>query len=180
MMPLKILPKTLMVISLVLGFFLLYSLTMSQAKKTNQKSPVSPHLLQKVDSNLSITRVFPSVLFDSGSNKENLTAKTSADKEHIHPEAILDSESNMDEREVDKVADTPITLQDAFVFCPMAGTFVLNETLKQGIFASENEMSQTEATKNSIVNRFITINFEEKDANRSKMQTITEYLKDVK
>ena len=41
-------------------------------------------------------------------------------------------------------------------------------------------MDQTEATKNSIVNRFITINFEEKDANRSKMQAITEYIKDVK
>ena len=86
----------------------------------------------------------------------------------------------MDEREVDKVADIPITIQDVFVFCPMAGTFVLNKTLKQGIFASENEMSQTEATKNSIFNRYVTINFEEKDANRSKMQAITEYIKDVK
>ena len=62
----------------------------------------------------------------------------------------------------------------------MARTFVLNETLTQGIFASENEMSQTEATKNSIFNRFVTINLEEKDTNRSKMQDITEYLKDVK
>ena len=53
----------------------------------------------------------------------------------------------MDEREVDKVADTPITIQHTFVFCPMAGTFVLNKTLKQGIFASENEMSQTKQRK---------------------------------
>ena len=62
----------------------------------------------------------------------------------------------------------------------MIETFVLNETLGQGIFASETEMDQTEATKKSIVNRFITINFEEKDANRSKMQAIREYLKYVK
>ena len=62
----------------------------------------------------------------------------------------------------------------------MAGTLVLNETLKQGIFSSENEMSQRQDTKSSIFNRFVTINFEEKDANRSKMQAITEYLKDVK
>ena len=84
----------------------------------------------------------------------------------------------MDEKEIDKVADTPI--QDALIFCPMIGTFVLNETLGQGIFASETEMDQTEATKYSIVNKFISINFEEKDANRSKMQAITEYIKDVK
>ena len=120
----------------------------------------------------------PNVTFDSESNKENPTAKTSAVEEHILSEAIIDNNSNMDEREIDKVADIPI--QDAFIFCPMTGTFVLNETLGQGIFASETEMDQTEATKNSIVNRFITINFEEKDANRSKMQAIIEYIKDVK
>ena len=106
--------------------------------------------------------MFPSVPFDSGSNKEIPTAKTSAVNEHIHPEAILDSESNMDEKEVYKVADIPITIQDAFVFYPMAGTLVLNKTLKQGIFASENEMNQTQTTKKSIVNIFITLNFEEK------------------
>jgi hypothetical protein len=69
----------------------------------------SPHLLQNVDSDFSSVRVFPSVPFDSGSSKENPTAQTSAVKEHIHPEA-------MDEREVDKVADTPITIQDASFF----------------------------------------------------------------
>ena len=61
----------------------------------------------------------------------------------------------------------------------MGGTLVLNEVLKQGIFASEQEMSQMEDTKNSIVNKFGTIDFEEEDANRSKMQAITEYLMDV-
>ena len=40
-------------------------------------------------------------------------------------------------------------------------------------------MSQMEATKNSIVNKFVTVNFEDKDANRSKTQAITEYLMDV-
>ena len=76
--------------------------------------------------------------------------KTSAVKEVIHPKAAFDSESNMDDGEVDRVADTPITIQDTFIFCPMAGTFVLNETLKQGIFASENEMSQLEDTKKKL------------------------------
>ena len=124
MMPLKISQKTMMVNSLILGFSLLYSLTMNQACKENQSEVKSPHSLQHADLDFLSTRVFPNVTFDSGSNKENPTAKTSAVKEHIHPEAILDSESNMDERalEVDKVADTSITIQDAFVFCPMVGT----------------------------------------------------------
>ena len=111
--------------------------------------------------------MFPNVPFDSGSSKENLTTKTSAVKKYIHPEATLDSKSNMDGIEADRVADTLITIQDTFIFYPIAGTFVLNETLKQGIFASKSEMSQTETTKNSIVNRFVTINFEEKDVDRS-------------
>ena len=36
-----------------------------------------------------------------------------------------------------------------------------------------------EETKNSVFNRLFTIDFEVKDANRSKMQAITEYLIDV-
>ena len=101
----------------------------NESGKENQSEVASPYLLQNADLDFSSTRVSPNVPFDSGSNKENPTAKTSAVKEHIHSKAIFDSESNMDEREVDKVANTPITIQDAFIFCPMAGTFVQNETL---------------------------------------------------
>ena len=51
-----------------------------------------------------------------------------------------------DEGDVDAVEDK-IIIQDAFIFCPMVGTFALNELLKQGIFASEQEMSQMKDTK---------------------------------
>ena len=135
----------------------------NESSKENQSEVKSPHSRQNADLDFSTTRVFPNVTFDKESNKENPTAKTSAVEVHVHSEAIIDNKSNMDEREIDKVANIPI--QDAFIFCPMTGTFVLNETLEQGIFASETEIDQTEANKNSIVNRFITINFEEKDAN---------------
>ena len=37
-----------------------------------------------------------------------------------------------------------------------------------------------EENKNSISNKFITIEFNEEDANRSKRQTIEEYLRDVR
>ena len=71
--------------------------------------------------------------------------------------------SKKDEGEVNTVEDK-IIIQDAFIFCPKGGTFVLNEVLKQGIFASEQEMRQMEDTKNSIFNKFVTIDFEEEDA----------------
>ena len=47
-------------------------------------------------------------------------------------------------------------------------------------FASEREMSELEDTKISIFNKFVTIEFDKEDANRSKMQGIANYLKDVK
>ena len=62
----------------------------------------------------------------------------------------------------------------------MLESFVLNETVVQGIFASEREMNQMECTRNSIFNRFITIAFDEKDVKRSKVQAIEDYLMDVK
>ena len=71
------------------------------------------------------------------------------------------------------------SVQDTFVFCPMGDTIVLNEVLQQGIFASEQEMDQLEETKDSILNKIVTIPFGENDASRSMKQTIMEYLKDV-
>ena len=88
-------------------------------------------------------------------------------------------ENDIHEGEIDRLQDKSL-MQDAFIFCPMLEPVVLNETLEQGIFASEREMNQMEATKISIFNKFITIEFDKKDANRSKMQAITEYLMDVK
>ena len=54
-------------------------------------------------------------------------------------------------------------------------SLALNETMVQGIFASEREINQMECTRNSIFNRFITIVFDEKNVKRSKVQAIEEY-----
>ena len=97
----------------------------------------------------------------------------------VNPNVAFDSESNKEKGELDCLANTT-NIQDAIILCPMLGSFVLNETLEQGIFASEREMSQMGDTKISIFNKFISIEFDKKDASRSKMQAITEYLIDVK
>ena len=76
--------------------------------------------------------------------------------------------------------DNTANIQDAFIFCPMLGSFVLKETLEQGIFASERKMSQIKETKISIFKKLISIEFDKKGAIRSKKQAITEYLMDVK
>ena len=62
----------------------------------------------------------------------------------------------------------------------MLESFVLNETMVQGIFASEREMNQMECTRNSIFNRFSTIASDKKDVKTSKVQTTEEYLMDAK
>ena len=41
-------------------------------------------------------------------------------------------------------------------------------------------MGQNEDTRPSIFNKFITIEFDKEDTNRSKVQAIADYLKDVK
>ena len=61
----------------------------------------------------------------------------------------------------------------------MRDTIVLNAVFQQGIFASEQEMDQLEETKDSILNKIVTIPFGEDDAIRSMKQAIEEYLKDV-
>ena len=49
---------------------------------------------------------------------------------------------------------------------------MFNETLAQGIFASEREMSEMEDNKISIFNKFVTIEFDKEDANRSKCKAL--------
>jgi len=73
-----------------------------------------------------------------------------------------------------------IEIQDTFIFCPMSEPIVQNETLGQGIFASEREMSDMEEDRRSISNKFITIEFDEGHENKSKRQAIEEYLQDVR
>ena len=152
--------------------------------------------IQEFSNELSRTREFPDVPFDNASINENRIEdlcpsnvhheeinNSDFNDEDIHrtrddPDVTFDSESNKDKGEIDVLENTTY-IQDAFIFCPSVGSFALNETLKQGIFASEREMNQMEETKVSIFNRFITIEFETKDA-RSKIQAITDYLEDVK
>ena len=96
--------------------------------------------------------------------------------------AEIEQEKNYpsDLQEVDNSLLDAIEIKDTFIFCPMSEPIVLNETLGQGIFASEREMTEMEENKNSISNKFITIEFNDKDANRSKRQAIEEYLQDVR
>ena len=136
----------------------------SESSKKNHSEISSPHIHQEIDVDFSSSRVFPSVPFDSESSKEN-PIKTSAatetntsynDEKDIHatktnPEVAFDNMSTKDEEEVDTVEDKTI-IQDAFIFCPTGGTLALNKVLKQGIFASKQEMNQLEETKNSIFN----------------------------
>ena len=99
---------------------------------------------QEIDENFPSTRGLPDVLFDSESTKENET-KLSADTEPT--------------TSVNDVNKDMFSFQDAFAFCPMGDTIVLNEVLQQGIFASEQEMDQLEETKDSIFNKIVTISF---------------------
>ena len=62
----------------------------------------------------------------------------------------------------------------------MSEPIVLNETLGQGVFVSEREMTDLEENKNSICNKFLSIKFNKEDATRSKRQAIAEYLRDVR
>ena len=145
----------------------------------------------------SSTRDVPDVPLDSGSSKESRIKELYPTEDsleeannpnivekdiittRVDPEVASERESKKDEEEMDRLQDTSL-IQDAFIFCPMLESFVLNETMVQGIFASEREMNQMECTRNSIFNRFITIVFDKKDVKRSKVQAIEEYLMDVK
>ena len=109
--------------------------------------------------------MFPGVLFDSESTKEN-EAKLSGNTEPT--------------TSVNDVNKDMFSVQDAFAFCPTGDTIVLNKVLQQDIFASEQEMDQLEETKDSIFNKIVTISFGKEDASRSMKQAIEEYLKDVK
>jgi len=120
---------------------------------------------QEIDENFPSTRGSPDVLFDSESTKEK-EAKISTDAET--------------KTSINDVSKDMFSVQDAFAFCPMGDTIVLNEVLQQGIFASEQEMDQLVETKDSIFNKFVTIPFGNEDASRSMKQAIEEYLKDVK
>ena len=122
----------------------------------------------------SNTRDVPDVSLDSGSSKESQTIDQRPTEDitnttKIDAEDTPEKKSNKAEEETDISQDT-FLIQDAFIFCPIMESFALNETMVQGIFASESEMNQMECTGSSILNTFTTITFDDKDAKRSKMQ----------
>ena len=55
----------------------------------------------------------------------------------------------------------------------------MENILAQGIFLSEQEMTEMEESENSIYAKFTYITFEEKDSTKSKMQTVEDVLKDM-
>ena len=61
-----------------------------------------------------------------------------------------------------------IQIRDAFVFCPMPEPIVLDEALGQGIHVCERQMTELNENKNSICNKFISIEFNKEDASKSK------------
>ena len=56
------------------------------------------------------------------------------------------------------------------------GTMQFDKVLEQGIFISENEMSQMEETKASLLYKFCIITFDDEIFTKSKIQTVQDYL----
>ena len=96
---------------------------------------------------------------DFSSTSDNATtAENISDKRNV-PNILLPlpMESNVeieqeknypsDPQEVGNSLLDAIEIRDAFIFCPMSEQIVLNETLGQGIFVSEREMTDLEKKK---------------------------------
>ena len=90
-------------------------------------------------------------------------------------EMVQEKNYPSDPQEVDNSLLNAIEIRDAFIFCPISEPIVLNEILVQGIFVSEREMTDLEENKNSISNKFISIEINKEDATRSKRQAIDTY-----
>ena len=70
-------------------------------------------------------------------------------------------------------------IKDAFVSCPMMGSIQMESILAQGLFQSEQEMTQMEESRHSIIAKFTHITFEAKDSAKSKLQTVEDVLKNM-
>ena len=84
-------------------------------------------------------------------------------QESMEPNAEMVQEENypFNPQDFDNSLLDAIQIRDAFIFCPMPEPVVLNETLGQGIHVCEREMTDLEENKNSICNKFISIEFNE-------------------
>jgi len=101
--------------------------------------------------------------------------------ESMEPNAEMVLEENylVDPQDFDNSLLDAIQIRDAFIFCPMPESVVLDETLGQGIHVCERQMTDLNENKNSMCNKFISIEFNKEDASKSKRQAIAEYLQDV-
>ena len=90
----------------------------SESTKEKQSKTASPNKSQEIDKDFPSTKVFPGVLLDSESTKEN------------HPKHSVVTEPTTSFNNAKK---DMFSVQDAFVFCPMGDTIVLNQVLQQGI-----------------------------------------------
>ena len=61
----------------------------------------------------------------------------------------------------------------------MLGSIQMESILAQGIFLSEQEMTQMEESRHSIIAKFTHITFEAKDSTKSKLQTVEDVLKNM-
>ena len=73
----------------------------------------------------------------------------------------------------------PKLVQDAFIFCPMMGSIEMESILAHGIFHNESKMTKMKCRRFSLYYNFTNITFEEKDRNKSKMQTVKDVLKNM-
>ena len=85
----------------------------------------------------------------------------------------------MDDGEAEVLGNAE-NIQAAFIFCPNMGTIQMDKILEQGTFISEREMSEMVETRSCICNKYTAITFEKEDSTKSNLQTVKDYLKDMK
>ena len=73
----------------------------------------------------------------------------------------------------------PSLVQDAFIFCPIMGSFQMESILPHGIFRSETEMTEMKFRKHSFYYNFTNITFVDTVRDESKMQAVEDVLRDM-
>ena len=131
----------------------------------------------------SKTKETPDVLVDNESNEEGLIEEDDNNKtirlSRESPEVLSDQESERMVEEENAICN-PSLVQDAFVFCPIMGSFQMESILPHGIFRSETEMTEMKFRKHSFYYNFTNITFVDTVRNKSKMQAVEDVLRDMK
>ena len=71
-------------------------------------------------------------------------------------------------------------VQDAFIFCPIIKSIEMDSIMAQGIFQSENEMSEGDERKHSFRHKLTEITFDKECYTRDKFQTVEHVLNNMK